>query len=59
MTASCCLDLRAASVQPQELYQYQPRTAHVVSVLRQTAGSVPALSYDSRRAEFEKPRRRA
>lgn len=55
VTASCCLDLRAASVQPQELYQYQPRTAHVVSVLRQTAGSVPALSYDSRRAEFRSP----
>ncbi|MEI3084594.1 MAG: hypothetical protein V8S87_00510 [Oscillospiraceae bacterium] len=55
VTASCCLDLRAASVQPQELYRCQPRTAHVVSVLRQTAGSVPALSYDSRMAEFRSP----
>ena len=38
ITAACCA--------------YQPRTAHVVSILRRTAERTPALIHESRRAEF-------
>ena len=55
VTAACCGDLYASGVLPQELYQYQPRTSHVVSILRQTAGSVTAALHDSRREEFRSP----
>ena len=52
ITAACCDDLGCSGIQPQYIKAYQPRTAHVVSILRRTAERTPALIHDSRRAEF-------
>ena len=55
ITASCCDDLSCTGIQPQYIKAYQPRTAHVVSILRQTAGRMPALVHDSRQSAFRSP----
>ena len=52
ITARCCDDLNCAGVQPQYIKAYQPRTAHVVSILRRTIESAPALLHDSRLPEY-------
>ena len=52
ITARCCDDLSCAGIQPQYLKAYQPRTAHVVSILRRTIDSTPALIHDSRLSEY-------
>ena len=52
VTAACCDDLSCTGIQPQYIKPYQPRTAHVVSILRQTAGRMPALVHDSRCPEY-------
>ena len=52
ITGACCDDLSSIGIQPQYIKAYQPRTAHVVSILRQTAGRMPALVHDSRRPEY-------
>ncbi|MBQ9685297.1 MAG: glycoside hydrolase family 13 protein [Oscillospiraceae bacterium] len=55
VTADCCADLSCTGILPQHLLALQPRTAHVVSILRRTAETVPALIHDSRRAEYRSP----
>ena len=52
ITARCCDDLNCEGVQPQYIKAYQPRTAHVVSILRRTIESTPALLHDSRLPEY-------
>ena len=52
ITGACCDDLSCTGIQPQYIKAYQPRTAHVVSILRQTAGRMPALVHDSRLAAY-------
>ncbi len=52
ITASCCDDLGCSGIQPQYIKAYQPRTAHVVSILRRTAERTPALIHDSRLPEY-------
>ena len=42
ITAQCCDDLNCEGIQPQYIKAYQPRTAHVVSILRRTIDSAPA-----------------
>ena len=55
VTANCCDDLSCRGLSPQMLYPLQPRTAHVLSVLRRTAETTPALIHDSRSAEYRRP----
>ena len=52
ITAQCCDDLNCEGIQPQYIKAYQPRTAHVVSILRRTIDSAPALIHDSRLPEY-------
>ncbi len=52
ITAACCDDLSCTGVQPQYIKAYQPRTAHVVSILRRTVERTPALIHDSRLREY-------
>ena len=52
ITAACCDDLACTGVLPQYVKAYQPRTAHVVSILRRTAERTPALLHDSRKSEY-------
>ena len=52
ITASCCDDLACKGVQPQYIKAYQPRTAHVVSILRRTSERTPALIHDARRKQY-------
>ena len=52
ITAACCDDLSCTGVQPQYIKAYQPRTAHVVSILRRTVERTPALIHDTRLFEY-------
>ena len=52
ITARCCDDLNCEGIQPQYIKAYQPRTAHVASILRRTVDSAPALIHDSRLPEY-------
>ena len=52
ITASCCDDLSCSGIQPQYINAYQPRTAHVVSILRRTAEHTPALIHDARLPQY-------
>ena len=52
ITGNCCDDLNCTGIQPQFVKAYQPRTAHVISILRQTARQMPALMHDSRQTEY-------
>ena len=52
ITAACCDDLSCTGVQPQFIKPYQPRTAHVVSILRRTTERTPALIHDGRLTRY-------
>ena len=52
ITAACCDDMSCTGVQPQYIKAYQPRTAHVVSILRRTVEQMPALIHDTRLKEY-------
>ena len=52
ITASCCDDLSCRGIQPQYIKAYQPRTAHVVSILRRTSERTPALIHDGRLPQY-------
>jgi len=52
ITAQCCDDLNCEGIQPQYIKAYQPRTAHVASILRRTIDSTPALIHDSRLPQY-------
>lgn len=53
--ACCCDDVRAAGVDFGELLTIQPRTAHVMSLLRNAAVNTLAVSYDSRDGRCRTP----
>ena len=52
ITAACCDDMSCTGIQPQYIKAYQPRTAHVVSILRRTVEQMPALIHDTRLKEY-------
>ena len=55
-TAACCGgDIRAAGVDFGELLAIQPRTAHVMSLLRNAAANTLAVYYDSRDRRCRSP----
>lgn len=54
-TARCCGNLRSAGLDVERVWLLQPRTAHVVSLLRGLCSSTLALEHDGRFAEFRSP----
>lgn len=48
IVAHCCGELHAAELDAQQLYHLQPRTAHVVSILRSCSQNSLAVYYDGR-----------
>ena len=51
VAAHCCDELRGSGVSEQELMSLQPRTAHVMSLLRQSSRSELAVSHNARLPE--------
>lgn len=51
----CCADIRADGVNTDSVYALQPRTAHVISLLRSAAMCRLSVMFDARRAEFRTP----
>ena len=54
VTARCCGDLRASGIELARMYGIQPRTAHVISILRSCGGSLMA-AHDAWDARYRKP----
>lgn len=59
VAAQCCSDLRAAGVDVEQVYPLQPRTAHVVSILRGFRAHTLAAVHDGRLEEYRFPPRAA
>jgi len=55
VTVRCCRDCRAMGVDASQLYPLQPRTAHVVSILRQLQVSRLCVEHVSNRPEYRRP----
>lgn len=53
--ARCCGDIRGIGVDVEQLYPLQPRTAHVLSVLRSCRENTLAVLHDARKPEFRQP----
>lgn len=53
--ARCGCDLHADSVDVESVYALQPRTAHVVSILRGCRAGTLAVAHDGRKKEFRSP----
>ena len=53
--AGCCADCRMEHVDEAELMPYQPRTAHVISVLREAAKKYISALHDTRSIKFRCP----
>ena len=48
----CCDKLSFDGVSPDRVYALQPRTAHVVSIMRHSLETIPALVHNSRRTQY-------
>ena len=55
ITAHCCDDLRSTGVNMNDMYALQPRTAHVIGILRRTADTELSVAHDSRLALYRSP----
>lgn len=55
VTAQCCSECRAFGVNAQEVYPMQPRTAHVISILRTAAESMLSVEFDGREKQYRAP----
>ena len=55
VTAHCCADIRADGVSTDEMYSLQPRTAHIISLLRSAAMCRLAVLFDSRLDTCRRP----
>lgn len=53
--AECCEDCRMADADEKELLPYQPRTAHIVSVLRDVSSKQLTAVHDARSIRFRCP----
>ena len=54
LTGRCCGDLRATGVELSQLYGIQPRTAHVISILRSCGGTL-MVAHDAWDESFRRP----
>lgn len=55
VAAHCCADIRASGVEISEVYPLQPRTAHIISLIRASAAGTLSVSYDSRLPRCRRP----
>lgn len=55
LVAICCRNLVAAGVDVEQVYALQPRTAHVISILRSCAVNSIAVTHDSWNREYRSP----
>ena len=55
MASRCCGDLRAFGVDVEAVYTIQPRTAHLISVLRECAADTPAVEHIAIDPEYRSP----
>ena len=55
VAAYCCDALGFEGISPDMLYPLQPRTAHVVGIMRHLLDTLPALIHDSRQERFRSP----
>ncbi len=54
LTGRCCGDLRATGVELSQMYGIQPRTAHVISILRSCGGTL-LVAHDAWDERFRRP----
>ena len=55
MVAVCCDDLFASGVDVEQIYPLQPRTAHVISILRGCAARMITAAHDSSNPRYRIP----
>ncbi len=55
VAAACCGDLRATGVDAQQVYPLQPRTAHIITILRSCTDSSLAAVHNSGLEEYRFP----
>jgi len=55
VAAHCCEDIRATGVDVEQVYPLQPRTAHVVSILRGCAQNNLSVEHNASRPIFRRP----
>ena len=55
MASRCCGDLRAYGVDVEAVYSIQPRTAHVISILRSCAVNTPAAEHIAIDPSYRQP----
>lgn len=53
--SNCCDDLRSLAVNMNQMYILQPRTAHIIGILRQTVATVLSVAHDSRLPLYRSP----
>ena len=52
VAAHCCADIRARDVKIEDVYALQPRTAHIISLIRATSSDMLSVAYDGRKKEY-------
>ncbi|MBR5094963.1 MAG: glycoside hydrolase family 13 protein [Oscillospiraceae bacterium] len=55
VAAACCGDLRASGVDAAQVYPLQPRTAHIISILRNCSDSSLAAVHDCSDLRYRSP----
>ncbi len=55
VAAACCGDLRCTGVDEKQVYPLQPRTAHIISILRSTSASSLAARHNSSDPFYRSP----
>ena len=55
VAAACCGDLRCTGVDAQQVYPLQPRTAHIISILRSCSDSSLAAVHNAGDERFRSP----
>ena len=55
VAAACCGDLRCTGVDAQQVYPLQPRTAHIISILRSCSDSSLAAVHNAGDLRFRSP----
>ena len=52
VAAHCCADIRASGVKIEDVYPLQPRTAHIISLIRSSSMDMLSVAYDGRKKEY-------
>lgn len=53
--ANCCADVNGTGIDFTELLKLQPRTSHVMSIMRRTASEIMIAVHDARFKEYREP----